>query len=130
MRAQVDKGRRAHQHQWAAGKTTPGPTRPTSRSLYIFGRRSMAAAPSSICQRLSCPRQISVVIGVLAGIDYLPALIASMPSVSSQVSAACRCRLFRPCLSRIARVEFRHRAHHTRHIVAASRHRMVELDQL
>ena len=89
MHAQVDKGRRAHQHQWATGKTTPGTTCPTSRSLYLFGHRSMVVAPSSICQRLSCPCQISVVIDVLAGIDYLPALTASMPLVSSQVSAAC-----------------------------------------
>ena len=59
-------------------------------------------------------RRVSV--GAYRGlVDYLSS------SLSSQVSIICRCRLFRPCLSRIALIESHRRTRHARRIVAASR---------
>ena len=110
----------------AMGKTIP--THSTgvavSLSVSVVCSFSMVAAWRWL-RRVSVdafPRRLSVVIGVLAGIDYLPVLIASMPSTSSQVSTICRCRLFRPGLSRIARIASRRRARRTCRIMAASRH--------
>ena len=103
------------------GPTGANMSLPTSAVRIFSNRPSNAMAPLRICRYLSGLR-LSVVLGVFGGIDHLPVLIASTPSMFPQVSIIYRCRLFRPCLSRIARVALRLRACHTRRIVATSRH--------